>query len=322
MGDDSSTDHDHTVRAGRPRLRGARIVELSSDEVIVQRGLAEVRLQYPDVRDALERLRELADGTRTDDEIVDAFSGEEQPQIRSLLARLASRRIAHDLVGESSPSEAFWVSVEAISAEAESLVASSSVYVVGSDPLAIAIAAALEQCGVGRVERGESAPTAEWDVWCIAGADPSWDEFIDVARRAILAGVVCLPIWLEEFVAHIGPLTHPFDSACLQCYLLRVDSNDGMREAHRDLRRLDRDPLGSAGYLPPMVQVAAQIGAMEVVKHLAGLPVSVVGRAVELSLVPFRSDVRRVLRVPRCPLCSAASYQGGPVVMLGSQLAE
>lgn len=322
MSDDSSTDPNDEVRAARPSLRGTRIVEVSSDEVILQRGLAEVRLQYADALNTVTRLQGLADGTRTYDQIVGAFQSEEQPQIHTLMGRLAGRRIAHHLVGDPSPADNFWVSIEAISPQANTRVGTSSVYVIGSDHVAVATAAALQACGVGHVERGESAPATDWDVWCLVGADPAWEEFVDVARQAIVAGVVCLPLWLEDFVAHIGPLTHPFDSACLQCYLLRVDSNDELRETHRRLRRLGREPFGSAGSLPPMVQVAAQIGAMEIVKHLAGLPASVVGRAIELSLVPFRSDVRRVLRVPRCPVCSPASHQGGPVAMLGSQLAE
>jgi hypothetical protein len=68
--------------------------------------------------------------------------------------------------------------------------------------------------------------------------------------------------------------------------------------------------------------MAGQLAAVEIVKQLAGLPVASIGRVIEFSLVPFRCDVRRVLRVPRCPLCSGVGAQGAPVVAHASQLAE
>jgi hypothetical protein len=71
-----------------------------------------------------------------------------------------------------------------------------------------------------------------------------------------------------------------------------------------------------------MASIAGQITGMEAVKYLAGLPVTTAGQIIEMSLVPFRCNVRRVLRVPRCPTCSAVTRQGAPVVAVDPQLVE
>lgn len=140
-----------------------------------------------------------------------------------------------------------------------------------------------------------------------------------MARRALDARAPLLPVWIDDLVVRVGPLTHPFDTACLRCYLMRADSGDVWREAHA-LLRAQWSP--GAGFLPPLPAVAGEIAATEAVKHLAGLPVTACGRVIEVSLVPFHSAVRRVLRVPRCPDCSGTARQGAPVISHGSQLVD
>jgi hypothetical protein len=61
---------------------------------------------------------------------------------------------------------------------------------------------------------------------------------------------------------------------------------------------------------------------MEAVKYLSGLPVTTTGQIIEMSLVPFRCAIRRVLRVPRCPMCSGVTRQGAPIVAVDPQLVE
>ncbi|MGV9774317.1 TOMM precursor leader peptide-binding protein, partial [Streptosporangium sp. NPDC003464] len=167
--------------------------------------------------------------------------------------------------------------------------------------------------------RPRAAGEDGWDLWCAAADGPADPALAEVARRALDARAVLLPVWIDDLVIRVGPLTHPFDTACLRCYLLRADSDDVWREAHALLRA---QPSPGAGFLPSIPAVAGEIAATEAVKHLAGLPVTTCGRVIEVSLVPFHSAVRRVLRVPRCPDCSGTARQGAPVITHGSQLAE
>jgi hypothetical protein len=64
-------------------------------------------------------------------------------------------------------------------------------------------------------------------------------------------------------------MTHPFDTACLRCYLPRADSNDPEREVHRLLSQQGNSDSCGTGFLPLMASAAGQIAGMEAVKHLS-----------------------------------------------------
>jgi bacteriocin biosynthesis cyclodehydratase domain-containing protein len=317
-------DHNGGLEQGRLSLRGTRVVAFGGDEVVLKRGLAEVRLSFPGVALLVDRVTELADGTRDEHSIIASFEPDLQPQVRRLVTGIRARGILHQLP-TADPSDLFWLSVAPFAPDGPAAVANARAVVVGVGAVAESTASALSACGVGEVVvRDAPPPLGEWwDVWCVA-ADEVLDgnELLPVVEAALRAGVVCLPAWLDELVARVGPMTYPYDTACLQCYLLRVDSNDPERELHRQLRTQRGDNHSGAGFLPPAASIAGQVAAVEIVKQLAGLPVTSVGRVIELSLVPFRCDVRRVLRVPRCLLCSGVAAQGAPVVAHASQLTQ
>lgn len=309
---------------GGPTLRGTRVLRLGDDEVVLKRGLSEVRLTFPGVAGLLDRVAELADGSLDEEELVAAFDVDEQPQVRRLVAGIGSRGLLHP-DGVDTPEGAFWLSMAPFAAGAEARLAGASAVVIGEGVVARAVADGLRACGVTELEtlaRAHDAPHA--DVWCAASESPVDPALglLDAAETALRAGVVLLPVWIEDLVIRVGPMTHPFDTPCLKCLLLRVEANDPERELHHLLRAEAGDAHSGAGFLPPMASVAGQVAAVELVKHLAGLPVTTVGHAIELSLVPFRCDTRRVLRVPRCPLCSGVARRGAPVVAHTSQLVE
>ena len=207
-------------------------------------------------------------------------------------------------------------------ADGPARLAASAAVVLGTGPIAEAVLAGLATSGVGQAESaplGADLPDAGFDVWCAAGEGPADPTLLPVADAAQRAGRVLLTVWLDDLLVRIGPTAHPGDTACLRCYLLRVDSNDPKRDLHRRLRRASGGH-DSGGFLPGMAVVAGHLAALEVVKHLAGMPVTTVGHVIELSMAPYRSDVRRVLRVPRCPTCSGVAGQGAPVVAHASQL--
>lgn len=161
------------------------------------------------------------------------------------------------------------------------------------------------------VLRRASLEELEGESWSLVIATSDFgeaDALLDVNRFALRARRPFLPMWIANMVGFVGPLTHPFETACLRCYRLRVDAND----AHRQLKGSIRadlalsDPVNRpVSVIPPMVDALAAVAAMEVVKMLgAFVPSDAVGRSIELNLVSFHSAVRRVLKVPRCPDCS------------------
>jgi bacteriocin biosynthesis cyclodehydratase domain-containing protein len=300
--------------------RGMRIARLSSDEAIAKKGLAEVRCRLPGAADVLKRIADLADACSSDDIIVESFP----PPIRSEIELLVHGLRARGFFEKTEDrTDSFWLSVGALAPNATVRLSQASALVIGNGPLADSAAAALVACGVGRVDTGSDTPkAASHDLWCATVEGPADPSLLAVAARALAAGVVFLPIWIDDLCIRVGPMTHPFDTACLRCYLLRADSNDPEREVHRLLRQQgDSDSCG-AGFLPPMASVGGQIAGMEAVKYLSGLPVTTTGQIIEMSLVPFRCAIRRVLRVPRCPMCSGVTRQGAPIVAVDPQLVE
>jgi bacteriocin biosynthesis cyclodehydratase domain-containing protein len=77
----------------------------------------------------------------------------------------------------------------------------------------------------------------------------------------------------------------------------------------------------ASGVLAPMISAVAGIAAMEVAKRVGGfVPTDTAGRIVELNLVSFACDVRRVLKVPRCPECSDMTRRPAVALTLGPQI--
>ena len=292
--------------------------------MVLKRGLSEVRLAFPGLAGIVDRVSELADGTIDEEKLVAAFEPDLQPQVRRLVSGIRSRGLLHP-ADSGNPTESFWFSMTPFSADGGTRLEGASAVVIGTGAVADSVADALRACGVGAVSLSgdaEHAPAA--DVWCAASEAPveAGVGLIGAAEVALRSRIVFLPVWLKDLVVRVGPMTHPFDTACLKCLLLRADANDPERDLHRLMRVERGDEHSGSGFLPPMATVAGQVAAMELVKHLAGLPVTSVGHAIELSLVPFKCDVRRVLRVPRCPLCSGVADRGAPVVAHASQLVE
>jgi bacteriocin biosynthesis cyclodehydratase domain-containing protein len=316
-----ATAHD-AMPAGDSRLsaHGLQIVRLGPDEAIVKKGLSEVRCRLPGVADVLERVAELADSGISEDILVESFPPRIKSEIELLVRGLRARGLFEKAEDHT---DSFWLSVGALAPNASVRLSEASALVVGNGPLADSMASALVACGVGHVDTGSDMPkTEDCDLWCAAVEEPADPSLLVVAARALAAGVVFLPTWIDDLCIRVGPMTHPFDTACLRCYLLRADSNDPEREVHRLLRQQGNSDSCGAGFLPPMASVAGQIAGMEAVKYLSGLPVTTTGHVIEMSLVPFRCDVRRVLRVPRCPMCSGVTRQGAPIVAVDPQLVE
>jgi len=150
------------------------------------------------------------------------------------------------------------------------------------------------------------------------------ETLLDINRIALSANKPYLPVWLAEMVGYVGPLVYPFETACLRCYRLRADSNDPRHAISQSIRAhmtTDPEARSGIGMLPPMVGILGQIAAMEVTKWLSGFaPSDVVSRLIEVNLISFRSSVRRVLKVPRCPDCSRVTHHGLRVLNYGPQV--
>ena len=303
------------------RADGVRVARIGDDEVVVKRGLAEVRMATAGIADLVDEILAMADG-RSDAESLIAYLGPRHEHAERVVSALLARGILR-LGGDDGAASRFWSSVVPAESDMPGRLASRTVRVSGSGELADGLRAALRHNGIGTVlpDAGAAAGSPV-DVWCAATEGPADPELLVLSRRALAEDTVFLPVWIDDLLVRIGPLTFPYDTACLRCCLWRLDSTDPWHEVRRTLRRSRTSDTGDAGHLPSMLTLATAAAAGEVALYLAGLPVRVNGRVLELSTVPFAATARRVLKVPRCPDCSGSADRGSPVLMHGPQLVE
>jgi bacteriocin biosynthesis cyclodehydratase domain-containing protein len=106
----------------------------------------------------------------------------------------------------------------------------------------------------------------------------------------------------------VGPAILPHGTACWRCYQSRVWANAAREESYEMLERFDaqyhaarRNP--NYGQLAAIGQVAAGLGANEVIKALTLYAGTVYGRVHSFNAVTFQSQQSEVLRLPRCKAC-------------------
>ena len=338
---------------------GLQLIRLDDGRVVLSRGIAKVLLAGEGADSVAEALLPLLDGTRERAEIVDAFPRPLRPEVDRILGRLIDRRLVGP--GEAAEPDAdvlqssFYASFGPAAGGARAQLAAADVVVYGVNLIARSLVRSLSELGIGRLTlvehpllsdehapsgldgldgRADTAtrlrvvdgePELEGVSLVCATSDLGEPEALaDVNRLAVREDRLFLPAWVADMSGYVGPLVHPFETACFRCYRLRADSNDPSYAVWRQVRKqATEDPVGraSAGLLPPMAAVVGEIAAIEVVKALTQFaPSDAVGRLIEINLVSFVSTVHRVLKVPRCPDCSDTTRRPTVVLEHGPQI--
>lgn len=134
------------------------------------------------------------------------------------------------------------------------------------------------------------------------GFTPTLNEW---NRFCVEQGRDFLPLVLHNLVGHIGPLVIPGETACFEC--LRARQNAHMRAPDVE-RAAEREAFGGqivVGFHPSMTAVIGEIAAFELTRFYGGaIPKQQVGTLIEVNLLDTHVKACRVLKVPRCPVCS------------------
>jgi bacteriocin biosynthesis cyclodehydratase domain-containing protein len=113
------------------------------------------------------------------------------------------------------------------------------------------------------------------------------------------------PVTLHNLIGYLGPLTIPGETACYECLRSRQNS-------HMNHPNIERTPENSAfegqaviGFHPCMASILGDLAALELVKVYAGaLPSRNIGTLIEVNLLATKLTTRKILKVPRCLICS------------------
>lgn len=126
-----------------------------------------------------------------------------------------------------------------------------------------------------------------------------WNEFCVRAQRHFL------PVVLQDLVGYVGPLVVPGETACFECLRARQNSN----VADPDVARLPEERAfveqATVGFHPSMASILGDLAALELARFYGQFaPPRIVGSLLEVSMLAPSIDVRKVLKVPRCRICS------------------
>ena len=143
-----------------------------------------------------------------------------------------------------------------------------------------------------------------------------WNEFCILHKKQLF------PILLSDLVGYVGPLVVPGETACYECVLSRQDSHHVDPVTRRVIESVvaDADNRLAPGFHTSMASILGDIALLELIK-LLGLetPLSSAGTLVQVNLLASEMTPRRVLRVPRCEVCSNLN-QRAPVALTRTEL--
>lgn len=343
------------------RANDLQLIRLDDDRVVLKRGVTEVLVGGAGIEATVGKLVALLGEGMDADQVLEAFPEEGREDVLRLVKVMRDRRLL-DEPGPPAASnghrlEACFYDCFGLTHEvARKSLETASVAVYGTNLISQSLVANLVAAGVGTVTLGarrdlddefvdrrwldgihagpgdvrvveggvDDATIGASTIVCATSDLGEAPSFEDLNRLALAAGKLFLPSWVSSLVGYVGPLVHPFDTACYRCYRLRADANDPRHTVSAAIRRHETgDPAArpSPGLLPPMARIVGEIASMEVLKVLTQVaPSDVAGRLIEMNLVSFESVVHRVLKVPRCPDCSDVMRRAGVVTATGPQI--
>lgn len=125
-----------------------------------------------------------------------------------------------------------------------------------------------------------------------------WNRYCVQTRREFL------PVQLNRLVGYIGPFYIPGETACYECLWRRENANLPDPEARQMADWASQRAPGLNGYLSPMASVLGDFAAVEIVKRFSRILPYRVGDLLEVKMLAGEMTPRKVLKVPRCPVCS------------------
>ncbi len=214
------------------------------------------------------------------------------------------------------------------------------VAVIGAGPMSAALVSALTNFGFGTISviggdpvlpdsRTRKLGVAIRSHATIPKDADDWQVTLDLADAAValVQGPILFYPWLEELNLaalemrlpwtsaaivdgtgiHIGPTITPGETACYKCFEMRFKSNVAFLEAYSAFEDFVRNATDVEDYacLPPLVDVAASLTALEVVRMVdPDETPQTSGCLLTFNSQDYSTAAHPVLKLPRCPACS------------------
>lgn len=126
-----------------------------------------------------------------------------------------------------------------------------------------------------------------------------WNSFC-VARK-----IRFFPLVLQNLVGHLGPFVVPGETPCFECLYARQNSHLEDPISQRTAYALMTRGQSSTGFHVATASLMGDIAASELVKLDSDVRLdSNIGKLILVSLFDTRLEARKVLKIPRCIVCS------------------
>lgn len=271
----------------RPRFRPRFDVQtVSPDLVVLVAEESHTALHGP----LYGALAGVLDGTRTEDEIVDALADRfPAERVYYALHRLRQRSLlaaaeADVLEGEA----AFWDHLEASAgAAARARNASVSLHAVGHAP-AHATGQALEAAGL--------RPAEDADFHLVVTPDALHPDLRAWNRARLADGRAWMLLRPAGAALWVGPIFEPGRTACWECMAHRL-------RGHREVEMSVGHLAPARARVPASEHAAAGLAALEILRYLGTGQAAALGALVTYEVAGAVSQWHEVTRLPYCPAC-------------------
>jgi bacteriocin biosynthesis cyclodehydratase domain-containing protein len=306
------------------------------------KGNGRIKLPTPQIsKTCLDILRAFENPGQDPEVFVSQFSAEVADGINELISLMkAGGFLVDEHTPLANPENVFWSDYGQTTEAIDDAVTKLDVTLVGHNRLSTRIADSLGASGIFMARcvddpnlRGPGLTEEEKSEW-VASAGFRMPEPADDKVRLVIAStdigaetylrawnefcvenkILFLPVSIKGNQVCIGPFVRPFETGCFECARGRVNSNginlDRSDEAHRPVQP------AAFGWHPLLLDTAAMIVCTEVLRQAVG------------ALPPLKPDLivadpmgkgiqsrHRVLRLPRCPICSPIRKHATPIVV-------
>jgi bacteriocin biosynthesis cyclodehydratase domain-containing protein len=131
-----------------------------------------------------------------------------------------------------------------------------------------------------------------------------------------------MPVYLKDMIGYAGPLVIPGDTPCLQCVRMRQNAHLRHPAINTQIEKEMERGYPIAAIHPAMVNILAETAVFELVHFYGALPEPRPGRLIVIDLAAGKTESKRVLKIPRCPVCSSSVSTAGVQVRKLTPLPE
>ena len=326
------------------RALPVQVTDLPRGGAVIKRGRVEIRLHGDQAGDAVRAVLEAARQGASLEEIVARFAPPDHPSVEALVQHLMARRILvleSDLApgaaeGESQLDVFYWHFGEPAHEIAQRFTR-TRFRILGVNAISRRLAVSLRAAGAEDVEvldhpwlrnpelfdddgglaagawpGGLETPSPVGDrgdldpgsLDCLVATSDLGDTrpLREWNELCLLHNIPFLPVLLQDLVGYVGPLVVPGETACYECLRSRQNSHLPDPVAHRAAEDAPGRPV--AGFHRFIASILGDVAAVELTKFFGLRPLSRIGTLLEVNLLGGEMTPRRVLKLPRCPVCS------------------